>query len=1043
MHFTATRALGALGFVLLAATNVNAARLDAVVDASGLITPMWTPVGLNTQPVNVVVQLAGDPVAVQQGNAGRKLSKAEKDQIKGQLKGAQDSLRGSIASLGGTVVAQYQVAYNGIKVRIAANKTDQLAALPGVVAVRPLQLMQPDNTNGIPLIGAPGVWQSLGFHGEHVKVAVIDTGIDYTHANFNGPGTVAAYAAAHAAETAPADPSLFGPAAPRVKGGTDLVGDSYDADPSSATYQPVPHPDPNPLDCNGHGSHVAGTAAGTGVLANGATYTGTYDATTVSSNSWTVGPGVAPKADIYSIRVFGCNGSTDVTVDAIEWAVDHDMDVINMSLGSPFGSADDPSAQATTNAVKAGIVVATSAGNNGLNQYIVGSPSTADGAISVAAIDGTQTFPGASIAMPDFTINNAINANGYQFSGPVTYSIKVIKNDTSTATRDESLGCSVADFGGPLPPNTIAVVNRGVCARVAKAIFGQQAGAAAVVMVNTDGTLPPFEGKITSNPDDGTPYTVTIPFLGVAGPPTGTTSDGAKLRAEADGTPATVTPKLITNPNFEKFASFSSGGPRSGDSALKPDLSAPGVSVLSTASGTGNGGEIISGTSMASPHVAGSAALTRQAHPTWSAQDIKAAMVNTGLPSMVVGYRTSSGGTGLVQPGKSTLSQVIARANDGTYTVSANFGYQELASDFIGTKTIKLINNGSTAANFNVAVANAAGRAHSVSFDTTSVTVPANNSAVVTMTLKVPVASAGNADGAGLSFREVAGLVQFTPASASDNAGVTLRVPYYLVPRAQSDISTTIGTLSGTNPSTVATVTNKHGAITASADFYAWGLQGTKVKGGTSTNNIRAVGTQSFDWDGTQNLLVFAVNTYNRWSSPSSNEFDIGVDVDGDGTDDYVVVGVDQGALQTGTFNGVMGTFVFSTRSAGASINFLATAPTDRSIAELAVLTSQLCRTGEPCLNAANPRITYHATGFDVINGGGIDVPGVAKFNVWSSSISQGGFAVVAPGGSDTSTTIAVNSGEFAVTPAKGVMVVTLDNASGAPEAQLIPVTLK
>ena len=1047
MQVTATRALAALGFVLLAATNVNAARLDAVVDSGGLITPMWTPVGLNTQPVNVVVQLAGDPVAVQQGNAGRKLSKAEKDQIKGQLKGAQDSLRGNIASVGGTVVAQYQSAYNGIKVRIAANKVDQLATLPGVVAVRPLQLMQPDNTNGIPLIGAPGVWQSLGFHGEHVKVAVIDTGIDYTHANFNGPGHASDYAAAHAAETAPANPALFGPGAPRVKGGTDLVGDSYDADPNSATYQPVPHPDPNPLDCNGHGSHVAGTAAGSGVLDNGTGYTGPYNATTVSSHNWTIGPGVAPAADIYSIRVFGCNGSTDVTVDAIEWAVDHDMDVINMSLGSPFGSADDPSAQATTNAVKAGIVVATSAGNNGLNQYIVGSPSTADGAISVAAIDGTQSFPGVSITLPDFTINNAINANGYQFSGPVTYSVKVIKNDTTTATRDESLGCSIADFTGPtlapLPPNTIAVVNRGVCARVAKAIFGQQAGAAAVVMVNTDGTLPPFEGKITSNPDDGTPYNVTIPFLGVAGPPTSATSDGGKLRAEADGTPATVTPKLITNPNFEKFASFSSGGPRSGDSGLKPDLSAPGVSVLSTASGTGNGGEILSGTSMASPHVAGSAALTRQAHPTWSAQDIKAAMVNTGLPSMVVGYRTSSGGTGLVQPGKSTLSQVVARANDGSYTVSANFGYQELASDFSGTKAIKLINNGSTAANFNVAVANAAGRPHTVSFDQTAVSVPANSSAVVTMTLQVPVATAGNADAAGLSFREVAGLVQFTPASATDNAGVTLRVPYYLVPRAQSDISTTLGKLSGTDPSTVATVTNKHGAIPASADFYAWGLQGQKVKGGKSTNDIRAVGAQSFDWDGTQNLLVFAVNTYSRWSSPSSNEFDIGVDVDGDGIDDYIVVGADQGAVQTGTFNGVMGTFVFSTRSAGATINFLATAPTDRSIAELAVLTSQLCRTGEPCLSAANPRITYHATGFDVVNGGGIDVPGVGKFNVWSSSVSTGGFAVVSPGGSDASNAIAVNSAEFALTPALGLMVVTLDNASGEPEAQLIDLKLK
>ena len=1044
MQLTATRALAALGFVLLAATNANAARPDILPDNGNLITPMWTPVGLNTQAVNVVVQLAGDPVAVRQGNAGRKLSKAEKDQIKGQLKAAQDSLSGSIASLGGTVLAQYQAAYNGIKVRIAANKVDQLAALPGVIAVRPLQLMQPDNTNGIPLIGAPGVWDSLGFHGEGVKVAVIDTGIDYTHANFGGPGTAAAYTAAHATETAPADPSLFGPAAPRVKGGTDLVGDSYDANPNNATYQPIPHPDPNPLDCNGHGSHVAGTAAGSGVTAAGATYTGAYNATTVSGNSWTIGPGVAPKADIYSIRVFGCNGSTDVVVDAIDWAVDHDMDVINMSLGSPFGSADSPDAQATTNAVKAGIVVAASAGNNGLNQYIVGSPSTADGAISVAAIDGTALFPGATITLPDGVIT-AINANGYSFSGPVTYSIKVIKDNPATTTRDESLGCSIADFGGPLPPNTIAVVNRGVCARVAKAIFGQQAGAAAVVMVNNAPGLPPFEGKITSNPDDGVPFNVTIPFLGVGqgvvGPPA---TDGQKLRAEADGTSALVTPALIPNPSFGAFASFTSGGPRTGDSALKPDLSAPGVSVLSTASGTGNGGEILSGTSMASPHVAGSAALTRQAHPTWSAQDIKAAMVNTGLPSAVVGYRTSTGGTGLVQPGKSTLSQVIARANDGSYKVSVNFGYQELASDFSGKQAIKLINNSSVAANFNVAVANAAGRAHSVSFDKTSVSVPANGAAEVVMTLNVPVATAGNADGAGLSFREVAGLVQFTPVSASDNAGVTLRVPYYLVPRAQSDVSTTIGKLAGTNPSTVATVTNKHGAITASADFYAWGLQGTKVKGGAGTNDIRAVGVQSFPISATVQLMVFAVNTYSRWSSPSSNEFDIGVDVDGDGTDDYIVVGVDQGAVTTGTFNGIMSTFVFSTRSPGASTSgFGTTAPTDRSIVELPVRSSQLCRAHEPCLSAANPRITYHATGFDVINGGGIDVPGFAKFNVWSSSISQGGFAVVAPGGSDTSNIIAVNSAEFALTPALGVMVVTLDNASGEPEAQLIDAKLK
>src|SRR5205085_11529781 len=120
-------------------------------------------------------------------------------------------------------------------------------------------------------------------------------GIDYTHATFGGPGTAAAYTAAHDAETAPANPALFGLAAPRVKGGIDLVGDSYNADPQSEAYQPVPHPDSNPLDCNGHGSHVAGTAAGSGVLATGQTYTGAYNANTISGNSWTIGPGVAPK----------------------------------------------------------------------------------------------------------------------------------------------------------------------------------------------------------------------------------------------------------------------------------------------------------------------------------------------------------------------------------------------------------------------------------------------------------------------------------------------------------------------------------------------------------------------------------------------------------------------------------------------------------------------------------------------------------------------------------------------------------------------------
>ena len=1066
MRFKHTRTFAAVALALSAmvATSAGAARPEAIADGSKLITPAWMPFGVGKDDITVVVQLAGNPVTIQQANAGRKLTKPEKDQAKAALKGSQDSLAASITSLGGTILANYQVAYNGIKVRIARDKLAQLATLPGVLAVRTVTIAKPDNIHGVPLIGAPGVWQSLGLHGENVKIAIIDTGIDYTHANFGGPGTAAAYNAAHANETAPANPAYFGPSAPRVKGGTDLVGDSYNADPNSASYQPIPHPDPNPLDCNGHGSHVAGTAAGSGVTSAGNMYTGPYNATTISGNAWNVGPGVAPKADIYSIRVFGCSGSTDVVVDAIEWAVDHDMDVINMSLGSDFGTSDTPDAEASSNAVKSGVVVVTSAGNAGPSPYIVGSPSTADGAISVAAIDPLQTVAGLRVQTtpPTGTPLNlqAINANGSTLGLPLTNRPLIVLRDNPATTTDlpgyigsgnESLGCSPSAFtaAGVVPGgNQIAVVKRGTCARVAKAIFGQQAGAAAVLMTNNAAGLPPFEGNITSNPDTGIPYVVTIPFGGIAGNQATATTDSGKLQASPAGTTATLSVQDFTNPGFETFASFSSGGPRSGDSGLKPDLSAPGVSIMSTASGTGNLGEILSGTSMASPHVAGSAALTVQAHPTWKADDVRAALVNTGLPSGVVGYKTSRGGTGLVQPASSTASQVVAHGDgsDGTnFEVSLNYGFQELDKDFKKDLHIHLDNNGTSDATFNIAQALPTGSPHTISFEKPSVTVRARGHADVRVTLNVPAATSGvSNDGSVFSFYEVAGLVQLTPATPSDNANITLRVPYYFVPRARSDVSTKIGDLKGTNPSTVATVTNKKGAvIPGDADFYAWGLEDKNEKG-KGSNDIRAVGVQAFQWDATRQLIVFAINTYNRWSNAAVNEFDIDIDVDGDGTVDYIVVGADQGAIQTGVFNGVMGSFVFSTRSLGASIAFLATAPTDSSVAELPVLSSQLCRSGEPCLKATNPRFTYQAVSFDIVNGGSDQVPGQAKFNAWNSSISTGGFAGgVAPGATDATNVISVNSAEWALTPALGLMVVTLDNKSGPPEAQLIEVKPK
>ena len=162
------------------------------------------------------------------------------------------------------------------------------------------------------------------------------------------------------------------------------------------------------------------------------------------------------------------------------------------------------------------------------------------------------------------------------------------------------------------------------------------------------------------------------------------------------------------------------------------------------------------------------------------------------------------------------------------------------------------------------------------------------------------------------------------------------------------------------------------------------------------------MGVQSFpnNASGSNQLLVFAVNTWNAWSSPSFNEIDIYLDVDNDGTDDYVVVGADQGLIQTGTSNGRLATAVFSTRSSGNFLDFFATAKTDSGIAELVAQTSRMCRGDnpatpandpEPCLSSTNPRFTYHAVSFG--RDGTVDVvQGTAKYNPWNPSISVGDF---------------------------------------------------
>ncbi|MEO7131563.1 MAG: S8 family serine peptidase, partial [Dermatophilaceae bacterium] len=443
-----------------------------------------------------MVQLTQPSVAEVTADRGV-LSRGQQKKIERDLLRQQTGVVAAAKAKGGTVLAQTQYALNAVKIEIARKDIASLAQQPGVKAVLPVATYELDNATAVPFMGVPQVWQDTGFTGAKVKVAIIDTGIDYTHADFGGPGTVAAFEAADATDTTPANPDLFGPDAPRVKGGFDFVGDAYDASEAGST----PMPDPNPLDCNGHGTHVAGSAAGGGVNADGTSYTGPYDAT-VAGTDFQIGPGVAPQADLYALRVFGCAGSTDVTVEAIDWAVENGMDVINMSLGSPYGLKDDATALASSNAAAAGVVVVASAGNSGPNPYLSGAPGVGDGVVAVAAMDSTAIFPGVEIHLSATESIPAISANGVTPPEGATHTVVVLKDNPAT-TENEALGCSKAAFtsnGIVAGRNQLAVTVRGTCARAARAVFGQEAGAAAVAMINNTSDFPPYEGPITENP---------------------------------------------------------------------------------------------------------------------------------------------------------------------------------------------------------------------------------------------------------------------------------------------------------------------------------------------------------------------------------------------------------------------------------------------------------------------------------------------------------------------------------------------------------------
>ncbi len=308
-----------------------------------------------------------------------------------------EALSQAVMALGAQVLYPTQLTYRGLVVTGERRLLPQLEALPEVVNAHVMQAKQRLRTR---ISSEQAINDALsrpaGLTGRGVRIGIIDSGIDYTHATFGGSGTVDAYATN--------DPTLIEPGSfptPKVAGGYDFVGNNYDA--NGEVGLSTPSPDDDPLDCRlpetaatlsrgGHGTHVASSAAGFGVQ-NGQTYTGAYD-DSLQSTQFDIPPGIAPNATLYAYKIFGCRGSSTFLLKAIEQALDpngdgdssdRQVDVLILALGSPFGSPYEPESLAVQKAIKAGVVVVAAAGDTGDVFLSSSTPGSADGAITVGA----------------------------------------------------------------------------------------------------------------------------------------------------------------------------------------------------------------------------------------------------------------------------------------------------------------------------------------------------------------------------------------------------------------------------------------------------------------------------------------------------------------------------------------------------------------------------------------------------------------------------------------------------------------------------------
>lgn len=865
----------------------------------GAISPSLRvrPVG----PVEVVVRLSRPSLADAMGpnakRTGGRLDAPGRRAHLARISTEQDAVAARVRQLGGRELGRVDRSLNAVVAQVDAGQLEALAATPGVVSVRPLRNYELDLTDTVPYIGArSGAFSSGEVDGSGVTVAVLDSGVDYTHASLGGPGTLEAYEAAYG--TSPADPrnttrdGLF--PTDKVVEGYDFVGEVWPLGPNGFSNADLA-PNPDPIDLEGHGTHVADIIAGAAGVAPGASILGVKVCSAVSSAC--SGLALLQGMDF----ALDPNGDGDLSDGA---------DVINLSLGSSYGQLEDDLSAAVDAAVRVGVTVVASAGNSADRPYIVGSPSSALGAISVAQtqVPSARAFPLNVTGITPSQINNTATVEwapvGDGFSGEVVRLGRACPAGSIDGTNPDD-----PYFNENSPSGKVALVDRGACAVSLKVDRATKDGAVAVLIANNVAGDPPsfsFGGG-------DLPLAPTLII---------TQADGNRIKAALGDTGAnpavvaSVSPEVFV-PLVGSMVASSSRGPSMSFDSIKPDIAAPGASVSAIA-GSGTGTEAFGGTSGAAPMVAGAAALLLSLDPSMDPLTVKGRLMGTGDTLIFTNPVTRPGalapvtriGGGEVRVDAAAATSTIAY--DGTPGAfaqpSLSFGFHTVSRATTLERRLTIQNLSSERRTYTVtptfrSVDDAATGAVTPSLPGgTTVTVRGGGTATVRVRLDIdpsrlpvwPFTFAPSQLGNGALLDAV----EFDGYLVVNGGGDEIRVPWQVLPRRSADVSADRTTVA--MPSRQRSVTLRNpGAL--DGEWSAFALTGTSGRiprgllPGAGDNlaaiDLKAVGVRAFPEFG---VMQFAVTTWDERSHPAYPAgFEIQVDTNRDGQPDFAVYHVE------------------------------------------------------------------------------------------------------------------------------------------------------